>query len=267
MDVSYPLHRYSALVKDLGRFAGGADYRLDAGQGMSHRPDQPPVALRDELRGYFAGLLHPGAGRAAHRTARRRLPGGGPADGPRRLARGGLAHRVRRPRAGPGRAADLRQRGGPGRHAAAAVTLQTVGPTLQAHGTRSRRTSSSPGYWPARCTSRSGTPSRTPAPTSPRCAPRRCGCRGRGIPGQRAEDLHHRGPRGPTTCGWPAGPTRTRPGTGGSPSSSWTPPIPASRGRRSLPTTGRITSTRATTAAYGSRSACGSARRTRAGGW
>ena len=30
MDVSYPLHRYSALVKDLGRFAGGADYRLDA---------------------------------------------------------------------------------------------------------------------------------------------------------------------------------------------------------------------------------------------
>jgi hypothetical protein len=30
MDASYPLHRYSALVKDLGRFTGGADYRLDA---------------------------------------------------------------------------------------------------------------------------------------------------------------------------------------------------------------------------------------------
>ena len=29
MDVSYPLHRYSALVKDLARFVGGADYRLD----------------------------------------------------------------------------------------------------------------------------------------------------------------------------------------------------------------------------------------------
>ena len=29
MDVSYPLHRYSALVNDLARFAGGADYRLD----------------------------------------------------------------------------------------------------------------------------------------------------------------------------------------------------------------------------------------------
>jgi 3-oxo-4-pregnene-20-carboxyl-CoA dehydrogenase alpha subunit len=28
MDVSYPLHRYSALVKDLARLVGGADYRL-----------------------------------------------------------------------------------------------------------------------------------------------------------------------------------------------------------------------------------------------
>jgi len=29
MDVSYPLHRYSAFVKDLVRLVGGADYRLD----------------------------------------------------------------------------------------------------------------------------------------------------------------------------------------------------------------------------------------------
>jgi alkylation response protein AidB-like acyl-CoA dehydrogenase len=29
MDVTYPLHRYFALVKDLVRFVGGADYRLD----------------------------------------------------------------------------------------------------------------------------------------------------------------------------------------------------------------------------------------------
>jgi alkylation response protein AidB-like acyl-CoA dehydrogenase len=28
MDISYPLHRYSALVKDLARLVGGADYRL-----------------------------------------------------------------------------------------------------------------------------------------------------------------------------------------------------------------------------------------------
>jgi len=29
VDVSYPLHRYSAMVTDLARFVGGADYRLD----------------------------------------------------------------------------------------------------------------------------------------------------------------------------------------------------------------------------------------------
>jgi alkylation response protein AidB-like acyl-CoA dehydrogenase len=29
MDVTYPLHRYSALIKDLVRFVGGAEYRLD----------------------------------------------------------------------------------------------------------------------------------------------------------------------------------------------------------------------------------------------
>jgi 3-oxo-4-pregnene-20-carboxyl-CoA dehydrogenase alpha subunit len=29
MDVSYPLHRYSSLVKDLSRFVGGAEHRLD----------------------------------------------------------------------------------------------------------------------------------------------------------------------------------------------------------------------------------------------
>jgi alkylation response protein AidB-like acyl-CoA dehydrogenase len=29
MDVSYPLHRYSSLVRDLARFVGGAEYRLD----------------------------------------------------------------------------------------------------------------------------------------------------------------------------------------------------------------------------------------------
>ena len=30
LDVTYPLHRYSSLITDLARFAGGADYRLDA---------------------------------------------------------------------------------------------------------------------------------------------------------------------------------------------------------------------------------------------
>jgi hypothetical protein len=39
MDVTYPLHRYSALVKDLVRLVGGADYRLDRlGAGAEPAP-------------------------------------------------------------------------------------------------------------------------------------------------------------------------------------------------------------------------------------
>jgi 3-oxo-4-pregnene-20-carboxyl-CoA dehydrogenase alpha subunit len=39
MDVSYPLHRYSALVTDLAQFAGGADFRLDRlGDRVCHVP-------------------------------------------------------------------------------------------------------------------------------------------------------------------------------------------------------------------------------------
>jgi hypothetical protein len=29
MDVTYPLHRFSALVADLTRYLGGAEYRLE----------------------------------------------------------------------------------------------------------------------------------------------------------------------------------------------------------------------------------------------
>ena len=44
MDVSYPLYRYSALVKDLVRLVGGADYRLGllgAGAAGQEAPDVP----------------------------------------------------------------------------------------------------------------------------------------------------------------------------------------------------------------------------------
>ena len=55
-------------------------------------------------------------------------------------------------------------------------------------------------------------------------------------------------------------------GTRGSPSSSPTPPTRGFPGLRSSPWTAPITSTRPTTRACGCRSGCGSARRTRAGG-
>jgi 3-oxo-4-pregnene-20-carboxyl-CoA dehydrogenase alpha subunit len=53
MDVTYPLHRYSSLVKDLVRFVGGADYRLDrlgaraceaAASGETVPPGRPAAA-------------------------------------------------------------------------------------------------------------------------------------------------------------------------------------------------------------------------------
>ena len=37
MDVTYPLHRYSSLVRDLVRFVGGTDYRLDR---LAARPSE-----------------------------------------------------------------------------------------------------------------------------------------------------------------------------------------------------------------------------------
>ncbi len=57
MDASYPLHRFSSLAKDLARFVGGADYRLDrlaagaadgaAGGAAGGAPGGAPAGTRD----------------------------------------------------------------------------------------------------------------------------------------------------------------------------------------------------------------------------
>ncbi len=48
MDVSYPLHRYSSLVKDLARFVGGAGYRLDRlGARACDQADRSDTEARD----------------------------------------------------------------------------------------------------------------------------------------------------------------------------------------------------------------------------
>jgi 3-oxo-4-pregnene-20-carboxyl-CoA dehydrogenase beta subunit len=83
LDIGYPLHRYSAMISDLARFVGGADYRLellaesadadgspsvdgsalippadnDSGRGPFIELTPAQRALRDELRSYFAGLV------------------------------------------------------------------------------------------------------------------------------------------------------------------------------------------------------------------
>jgi len=86
LDISYPLHRHSAMISDLARFVGGADYRLEllaesvCPDGSPYANNSAPIqatddhdlgpgpfveltraqqALQDELKSYFAGLVSP----------------------------------------------------------------------------------------------------------------------------------------------------------------------------------------------------------------
>ena len=153
---------------------------------IAYTPEQE--RLRRELRGYFAALMTPevraalAEGRSGGDRRRRGLrgraglPPGGPATRPRRLAGARLAGRARRARrhhAGP---AHLHRRGGDRAGAGAVPDRQHGGPDDHAV-----RHPGPAGVLPARgsprarSTSRSATPSRRPAPTWPRCAPRRPG--------------------------------------------------------------------------------------------
>ncbi len=158
LDVEYPLHRYSAMVSDLARFAGGASYRLatlaesrpDA--AASHPSAVSPVsgmfigltdaqaALRGELQAYFAGLISP-AEREAMRTDRhgaayRRLIKRMGSDGrlgvgwPAEYGGRGFGQIEQQIFVSEAARADV---------PLPAVTLQTVGPTLQAYGTPEQR--------------------------------------------------------------------------------------------------------------------------------
>ena len=143
-----------------------------------------------------------------------------------------------------------------------AVTLQTVGPTLQAHGTPEQKDFFLPRILAGEVHFAIGY-------TEPEAGTDLAALRTTGGAGDGTRTTWSTGRRSsppaattPTTSGWPAAPTRTPPGTGASRSSSSTPPIPASPGRRSSPPTARTTSTPPTTPTCGCRSACGSARRT-----
>ena len=265
MDVSYPLHRFSSLVANLVRFLGGADYRLER---LACSPELTPdqLELRDELRAYFARPdVARRARRTAHRAARHRLPRGGAPDGPRPLARGGLAGQVRRARLRPGGAADLRGRGGPRRRAAARRHAADRRPDPA--GARHARAA---GLLPAEDPGRRGALRDRLHRAGGGHGPGGAAYQGGAGRGRSTSSTGRRSsppaPTRPTTSGWPAGPTRTRRGTRGSPSSSSTPPTRGSPGPRSSPSTAPITSTRPTTRACGCRSRCGSARRTTAGG-
>src|SRR5262245_9782915 len=157
MDVEYPLHRYSAMISDLVRFVGGPGFQLEAfadrspaeaavaqvspaartapaGTFIELTDDQ--VALRDELRTYFAGLISP-ADREAMRIDRH---GEAYQQVIRRMGRDGWLG-VGWPKEYGGRGfGQVEQQIFVSEAARAdvplpAVTLQTVGPTLQAYGT------------------------------------------------------------------------------------------------------------------------------------
>ena len=146
-----------------------------------------------------------------------------------------------------------------------AVTLQTVGPTLQAYGTESRR----------RCSCRgilAGDVHFAIGYTEPEAGTDLASLRTTAV--RDGDDYVVNGQKIWTTGGhdadylWLAVPHRPgrRRSTRASRSSSSTPPIPATPGRRSSLPTARTTPTRPTTTTSGCRSTCWSARRTRAGG-
>jgi len=209
-------------------------------------PDQ--LALRAELRAYFAGLMSP----AEHAELLTERHGAVYRDVVRRMGRDGWLG-VGWPQRFGGRGfGQVEQQIFADEAARAdvplpAVTLQTVGPTLQEHGTPEQQEFFLPPILTGELHFAIGY-------TEPEA-------------GTDLASLRTRAVRdGQTTSGWPAGPTPTHLVTRESASSSWIPRTPVSPGPRSSPTTARTTSTRRTTAACGCRPGCGSARRTGAGG-
>ena len=146
VDETYPLHRYFARAKDVARLLGGADAALAAAPAGDEAPDESTEltaeqrAFRDEVRSYFAGLVSPEDraqmmsdrhGEAYHRTIRQMGTDGWmgvawPVEyGGKGL--GGIEEQIF---ANEAARADVHL---------PSVTLQTVGPTLQAFGTEKQK--------------------------------------------------------------------------------------------------------------------------------
>jgi alkylation response protein AidB-like acyl-CoA dehydrogenase len=145
VDITYPLHRYLSRLVDVSRLLGGVGTTLAAGpavegEGKGAELTESQLAFRDEIRTYFAGLvshedrvemLTDRHGPAYHRTieqmgADKMMGVGWPTEyGGRGL--GGIEQQIF---ANEAARADVHL---------PAVTLQTVGPTLQAFGTQEQR--------------------------------------------------------------------------------------------------------------------------------
>ena len=222
-------------------------------------------ALRDELRGYFGALMTP-AERAELLTERH---GAVYRDVVRRMGRDGWLGVGWPARYGGRGFGQVEQQIFADEAARAdvplpAVTLQTVGPTLQEHGTPWQQDFFLPRILAGEVHFAIGY-------TEPEAGTDLAALRTRAVrDGQEyvvdGQKIFTTGAHAADYIWLACRTDPTRPSTRGSPSSSWTPPTRGSPGPRSSPTTAPTTSTRPTTPACGSRSGCGSARRTAAGG-
>ena len=146
VDETYPLHRYFARAKDVTRLLGGADAALAAAPAGDEAPDESTEltaeqrAFRDEVRAYFAGLVSPEDraqmmsdrhGEAYHRTIRQMGTDGWMGVAwPVEYGGKGLGGIEAQIFANEAARADVHL---------PSVTLQTVGPTLQAFGTEKQK--------------------------------------------------------------------------------------------------------------------------------
>ena len=141
VDETYPLHRYFARVKDLARLLGGTEATLEAvpadrTDDANNELTAEQRAFKDEVRAYFSGLVSPEDrlemmtdrhGEAYHRTIRQMGEDGWMGVGwPEEYGGKGLGGIEQQIFANEAARADVHL---------PAVTLQTVGPTLQAYGT------------------------------------------------------------------------------------------------------------------------------------
>ena len=146
VDETYPLHRYFARVKDVARLLGGVEATL-----ARCRPRSPPSrkntelteserAFKDEVRSYFSGLvsredrlemMSDRHGEAYHRTIKQMGDDGWMGVGwPKEYGGKGLGVIEQQIFANEAARGDVHL---------PAVTLQTVGPTLQAFGTEKQK--------------------------------------------------------------------------------------------------------------------------------
>jgi alkylation response protein AidB-like acyl-CoA dehydrogenase len=145
VDITYPMWRFSSSLKDVARLLGGEQQTLAAvpvqeteGKNLELTPEQR--AFKQEARDYFASLLSPEDRRALlterhgdvyHRVIKQMGSDGWMGVGwPREYGGKGLGEVEQQIFANEAARADVHL---------PAVTLQTVGPTLMAHGTQAQK--------------------------------------------------------------------------------------------------------------------------------